>query len=283
MSQEQTQKLKYKKVIWISDRSYPQYQGGAEQTDFVIREAGKKLGLDIIWSNVIPSDDCDFIVISNIHMWPNEDCDELVESPYKKVFFSHDPLIHQFYPKAIKNSFLSIFMSPAHYDFYRRKFIIQNYIIQPHGLFDIDCWYSKEPKKDYYLYIGDLNDYKGVQNVYKWAEENPDKQVKLYGRNFARFPFLINNFKFYGWLPDEKLPETLAEAKYFIHLPSMIDPCPRMITFAYLSGCTIIGNDNIGLSSYDWPWDDKEKIKEILRKAPLEFWYKINKYYKGRN
>lgn len=276
--------LKFKKVLWISDRNYPEYNGGAERTDYVIREAGKKLGLEIEWTNDLPKEDADFdfLVISNIHMWPNEKASELLWNEYPSVFFSHDPLAHPWYAQAIKQSFCTVFMSPAHADFYKKKFVIRNHFIQPHGIIDLDKWFSKKKKKDYYLYIGDLNPYKGVQNVYAWAKENPDKEVRLWGRNFARFPFELDNFKFYGWLDEEKVAETLAEAEYFIHLPEQIDPCPRMITFAYLSGCTIIGNDNIGLSSYDWPWDDPEAIKEILRKAPKKFWFNLNKYYRKK-
>lgn len=286
MSKSQTKsKLKFSKILWISDRKYPQYNGGAERTDYVIREAGKKLGLKIDWTNNLPknSEEYDMVVISNLHLWPEQKAQQLILETYVPIlFFSHDPGIHRWYPTVIKEAFCTVFMSPAHRDFYLKKFYVKNYIIQPHGILDLDKWYSEKEKEEYYLYIGDLNHYKGVQNLYQWAIENPDKEVRVWGRNFARFPFLIDNFKYYGWLEEEKLPETLARAKYFIHLPDKIDPCPRMITFAYLSGCEIIGNDNIGLTSYDWPWDDPETIKEILRKAPKEFWYNLNKYYRKR-
>jgi len=275
-----TTPLKFKKVIWISDRKYPDYNGGAERTDYVIREAGKKLGLEITWTNKIPKEKADFYVISNIHMWPDMKAQELLLNEPKTVFFSHDPLIHHWYPQAIRQSFCSVFMSPKHAEFYTKKFLIKNYFIQPHGILDLDKWYSAEDKEDYYLYIGDMNEYKGIQNLYQYAKDNPEVELKLWGRNFARFPFLIDNFKWYGFLPEEKMADTLAHAKYFIHLPNLIDPCPRMITFAFLSGCTIVGNENIGTASYDWPWERPEEVKKILRKAPINFWYNINQYYK---
>jgi len=252
--------FKFRKVVWISDRAYPKYNGGAERTDFVIREAGRKLGLKIDWTNDLPDRGYDLIVISNIHLWREEKARELLLEDTPTLFFSHDPLIHGWYPTAIRKAFASVFMSPAHRDFYTKKFHIKRMIVQPHGLLDTERWYSKERKKDYYLYVGDLNPYKGVQNIYKWAEENPDKEVRVWGRNFAKFPFVAENFKYYGWLDEKKLPDTLAEALF--------------------SGCTIIGNENIGSASYDWPWDDLEAVKEILRKAPREFWYKVNKFYR---
>ena len=277
--------MKFKRVLWVSDRSYPEYNGGAERTDYVIREAGKKLGLEIDWNNDLPpkTSEYDLVVVSNIHLWPDIKAQQLLLELFNPlVFFSHDPIIHSWYPTAISQAFVSVFMSPAHRDFYTKKFYIKNSIVQPHGISeeDLNRWTPKAPKKDYYLYIGDLNEYKGVQNVYKWAESNPTKEVKLWGRNWAKFPFLLNNFKWYGFLDEDKLARTLAEAKYFIHLPELIDPCPRMVTFALLSGCTIIGNENIGLATYDWPWKDPERLKAILRKEPTEFWYRVNKFYR---
>jgi len=284
MSKGTTKKgLRFSKVLWISDRSYPDYNGGAERTDYVIRDAGKKLGLEIDWISTFPKDTekYDLVVISNIHMWKDEVAEQLLLETYTPIlFFSHDPLIHRWYPTAIKQAFCSVFMSPAHCKFYRKKFFIKNYIVQPHGIIDLDRWYGEEKREDYCLYVGDLNTYKGAQNVYKWAEENPDREVRVWGRHMVKFPFTIDNFKYYGWMDEEELPKKLATASYFIHLPEYIDPCPRMIMFALLSGCEIIGNDNIGTSSYDWPWENLDRIKDILRKAPEEFWRKVNKYYR---
>lgn len=284
MVERKGKKLRIKKVIWVSDRNYPEYNGGAERTDYVIREAGKKLGIDIEWTNDIPKNEADFYVISNIHLWSDDKAREFLDQEPKTLFFVHDPLMHSWYTQAIRQSFCTVFMSPRHAKAYTKKFLVPNHFIQPHGIEPKDLERFKPlPKKDYYLYVGDMNDYKGIGNVYQWAIDNPKEEVRCWGRNFARFPFFADNFKYYGFLPEKWLAKILGEARYFIHLPNLVDPCPRMIMFAYLAGCTVIGNDNIGLSSYDWPWDDKEKIKEILKKAPKEFWYKVDKFYrKGR-
>ena len=276
-------KLKFSKVLWLADLSYPQYNGGAERTDYVIKEAGKKLGLDIQDMHIADecdTNDYDLVVISNIHRWKDGVVSKMIEDTYTPiVFFSHDPLMHKWYPKAIKQAFCTVFMSPAHKKFYTRKLALGTHFIQPHGLTDMDSWYSSEDREDIYLYIGDLNGYKGVQNVYKWAMDNPDKEVRLWGRHMAKFPFLLDNFKYYGWLDQDKLAETLSKAKYFLHLPEFVDPCPRMVTFAMMSGCEIIGNENIGTFSYDWPWEDMDAVKKILKRAPRKFWKNINKHY----
>lgn len=273
-------KLKYKRVAWISDRSFPEYKGGAEKTEFVLMEIGrKKYGLTIDYWNKKPTEEYDFYIIGNTHTWSPEKVLEIIKGR-KFAFFSHDPLSKTQTSTLIKKAFCVIFMSPAHKDFYTKQFKIKNFIYQPPAFKEgeLETFYSKK-KEDYALYIGDLNYYKGVQNVYSYASDHPKMQFKIYGRNFVTANFILPNFKYYGWLPKGRMNEELAKAKYFIHLPSKVDPGPHMIIKAYLSDCELIVNRNVGVLSFkDWNWEDKEEIKKKLREFQNTFWKRLNKY-----
>lgn len=272
--------LKYKKVAWISDRSYPEYKGGAEKTEWVLMEIGrKKYGLRIDYWDKKPTKEYDFYIIGNTHFWREDKVAEIIEGK-KFAYFSHDPLDKPQTLDLLRKSFCVIFMSPAHREHYTKKLILKNTILQPPGFTEeeLENYYSEE-KEDFALYIGDLNDYKGVRNIYAYAEDHPELELRVYGRNYANFLFTLPNFKYYGWLPETKMNEVLAKARYFIHLPGMVDPGPHMVVKAYLSNCELIVNSKVGVLSFDWDWEDPEEVKRKLREFQNTFWERLNNFY----
>ncbi len=272
--------LKYKRVAWISDRSYPEYKGGAEKTEWVLMEIGrKKYGLVIDYWNTKPTKDYDLYIIGNTHTWSVDKVLDIIEDK-KFAFFSHDPLTKEQTFYLLKEAFCVIFMSPRHAEYYRKKFVVQNFILQPPAFpeKELDQYYSTK-KEDYALYIGDLNQYKGIQNIYAYATDHPKMKFRIFGRNYANTIFSLPNFKYYGWLPKEKMREELARAKYFIHLPSMVDPGPHMIVKAFLSECELIVNSKVGILSYDWDWENPEEVKRKLREFQDSFWERLNNVY----
>lgn len=272
--------LRFKRVAWISDRSYPEYKGGAEKTEYVLMEIGrKKYSLTIDYWDKKPDKEYDFCIIGNTHTWPPEKVFDLIEDK-KFAFFSHDPLSKEQTWTLLRKAFCVIFMSPAHEEYYTKKFEIKNSIYQPPAFEEeeLESFHS-EKKEEYALYIGDLNEYKGIQNVYSYAKDHPDMEFKIFGRNFVNANFTLPNFKYYGWLPKERMQEELGKAKYFIHLPSLVDPGPHMVIKAYLSDCELIVNRNVGVLSFkEWNWEDKEDIKKKLREFQNTFWERLNEH-----
>lgn len=271
-------KFSYKKVAWISDRFYPEYQGGAEITEFVLMEIGRKQGLKIDYWDKKPTKEYDFYIIGNTHNWSLQKVLNIIQGK-KFVFFSHDPLSKLQTIHLLKKAFLIVFMSPKHQEYYSKKVKIKNFILQPPAFLDLEKWKSGK-KEEHALYVGDLNPYKGIRNLYQFAQDHPEITFKVYGRNFASFPFTLDNFHYYGWLPEEDLPKELGKAKYFVHLPSKVDPGPHMVINAFLSDCELIVNKNVGVLSYDWNWNDKDEIKKKLKEYQETFWKRIDKYYK---
>jgi hypothetical protein len=72
--------------------------------------------------------------------------------------------------------------------------------------------------------------------------------------------------------PREKVLETMSRAKYFIHLPKILDAEPQACIEAVLSGCRMIVNENVGLASVP-NWDNPDHLRELMQTAAEDFWH----------
>ena len=185
--------------------------------------------------------------------------------------------------KLVEKAKVNIFPSPLLGDFYQKRLKLTNVMYQPWAS-GAEEWNIYSPgtaeRDDVYLYIGDLNVYKGVKNLIDYARDHPDKKFKIYGRNIENVTFNLPNIMYFGWLPDPKVAETLAKAKYWIQLPAYVDPFPQMAIKAYLSGCEMVVNRNLGCFSYpEWNWEDPNDIKAQLKKYQETFWTRLNEFY----
>lgn len=274
------EKFKFKWVAWISDRSFPEYEGGAEKVDYMLREIGKKQGLEIDHWKDKPDKEYDLYILGNTHLWPPEKTFEIVGNN-KFAFIRHDPLAREHTWELLQKAHVVIFPSPGLRTFYEQRLKLKNVMYQPWASMDEE-WntYIPMPKEEYALYIGDLNSYKGTHNLINYARDHPNLLLKVYGRMIEKYNFTLPNLQYFGWLPDNKVKETMGKAKYWVHLPSMMDPFPQMIVKAYLSGCELIVNKNVGCFTYpDWNWNDPEDIKRKLKEYQDTFWQRLNEFY----
>jgi len=279
-NEEMSTEFKFKKVCWFSDRLYPEYEGGAEKVDYMIREIGKKQGLQIDHWKDKPTLEYDLYILGNNHLWPPEKTFSLIEGR-DYAFFRHDPLANEHTYELLNKAHVVIFPSPGLRTFYEKRVHLKNVMYQPWASITEE-WNNYHPsqKEEFALYIGDLNRYKGIYNLIEYAKDHPDMLFKVYGRNIENVNFTLSNIQYFGWLPENKMVETLSKAKYWVQLPSMIDPFPQTIVKAYLSGCEIITNRNMGCFTYpDWNWNDPEDIKKKLKEYQETFWQRLNAFY----
>jgi len=75
-------------------------------------------------------------------------------------------------------------------------------------------------------------------------------------------------------VPYDQLNELFNKHEYFIHLPQNVDPFCRSVAEAYLAGCKLICNDNVGCLSYDW-FKDRETVRKELKLAAKKFWFHV--------
>lgn len=268
--------MKIKSVGWISSRYYPNWKGGAERTDYLLRKKGKELGIDIKFLLQPTTEDFDFIIVGNTHGWNKNTIYKFIANRDFALFF-HDVFVKPYTEELIDKAFITIFQSPLQREFYENKYKIKRYFYQPCVIPDIEKYHVDE-KEDTHVYIGDLGANKGIFEIIKYARENKDKKFVLYGKNLLNIDFSKHpNIEYKGFVPEEEIKDILAKTKYYIQIPSLIDSCPGTCLGAYLSDCIIIGNDNVGLFSYKWNWKNKKSIISKLKAYPKKFWTEIDK------
>lgn len=95
---------------------------------------------------------------------------------------------------------------------------------------------------------------KGPIEAAKWAEGNGGIDFYGEGRDGSEL------------VDYDDLPKILARYKTFVHLPRVIDPCPRTPIEAHAAGCELVVNRNVG--SMYWIQEEPDKLET----AAEDFW-----------
>jgi hypothetical protein len=108
-------------------------------------------------------------------------------------------------------------------------------------------------KEEFALHAARRDWWKGADLAVAWAEEQG-------------IPLTIMQRESH-----ETVLEAMSRARYFVHLPKILDAEPTAVMEAVLSGCQIISNENVGLRSVP-SWDNPEILRERLQTAAHDFW-----------
>lgn len=283
---------KGKKILWLADffvQDVP--AGGAEITDSYVILAGKDLGYDIrtITPNRIRSTDmswCDIVVFSNNFNFPESVRRRImIEKPY--IVYSHDSgrwsYIAKKHPDFFQKAILNIFLSPLHRDQFSKYIKGLNNIlcIPPYiPLYFYDRGYKRNGK---ILYAGNMHEGKGLFEIIEFAKEKPNISLDFYYHRGSET--IINTLKrlkncnLQGYIPKEEIWEKYNEYTYFMHIPQCSEAFGRAVAEAYLCGCKVIGNNRLGVFSYEW---DYKALRENTLYADKLFWISIEKMLKGK-
>jgi len=128
---------------------------------------------------------------------------------------------------------------------------------------DVDRFNYNGPKEEIYLAVGENLWHKGADLI---KEEFKDRNIVFLGGAHK--------------VPYEDIHKWYHRARYFVHKPRWIDPCPRTVGEALCAGCELILNDRVGWHSYSW-WGDKEASIREMRNSPKKFWNLVSKYYES--
>lgn len=230
-----------------------QYVGGAEMTDATLRAAAPD-GIDI---EIVPPHlaqmalECDDIVITGTdHL---SDASMMLLADQKPAVFLH----HEQTPSAgrkylLENARTVIVHTPAHYEIEKRWSVPNNvqYALSP--LDPSECW-IEEPKLEQAVWANRMHDLKGPRAAAMWAAKNDIPLVRLSN------------------VPRSEVLQALAVSRYFVHLPLGFESESRATIEAVLSGCEIIANDNVGITSVPG-WDDRERLTDMLSTAAETWW-----------
>ena len=106
-----------------------------------------------------------------------------------------------------------------------------------------------------------------------WAARNHPLKGEMQAFNWAlkmEIPFLPLTNK-----PRSEVLQAMSYAEYFVHLPLAFESECRAVMEAVLSGCKVVTNQNVGITSVK-DWDEPEALKNMVDKAGETFWRLVN-------
>ena len=128
------------------------------------------------------------------------------------------------------------------------------------------------PKTRDAIWLGNYVAPKGVLEAIDWAEENR-RHLDMFGFGdpfqFGRSSPYV---RMYPVLPYSEVPSVLRQYRTFVFLPTGPEAAARVVPEAVLSGCELVVNDNVGVTSFDWWTEDPDLLRKRLQDRSGEFW-----------
>ena len=287
------------KFTWLQDLDILTAPGGAQFTDrthFIegIRR-GHDLGLFTPQANPTLEGDCDAFIISNVSLFPLELFKRILADRKAMIWFNHDywPICKYrlFYPMRdeckscylkerwlpiLSKAKLMIWLSPLHRESWLWLYPELEdvpYHLSPSPV-SPDQFYNMGLKRNGAVAVESLHPFKGRVHVIRWAEEHPEVDIDVIGGDPEPGEPLPPNVKVHGGLAYSVMNEFYNQHKVFLHLPQSPSPFDRAVAEAYLTGCKVVGNENVGALSYPW-FKSRGVVADYLRNSPKEFWDRI--------
>lgn len=282
------------------------YIGGAELSNQKIIEQGIALGHRIVYDSLKDKartfslvSDVDFVILSNTFFCTYEKdlFYYLLEHNIRYVRYEHDygfcglrnifcsikpeikgcchPEKYNLFKKIFSHSLINVFLSPLHYERHQSFFgdCVRNYFLLPPPLITSSIKNYLD-KNNVVCFPSSLTYEKGGHELLSFARENPQLKIDVYGEQKMDIP-IPENVNIKGVLPYEELLDVLGSTKYCFVKPLWIEPSGRVAAEAFLSGCEIIGNKNVGFFSFPFYPDNKKEAIRQIEDAPNLFWEKV--------
>lgn len=290
------------KIAWLQDIDPMTHPGGAQQNDkrHIVAGLGRGHDIDIFlpaFFNKNAFEWAEMAVLSNTTNFAAEAFTNLLRAKIPYVWFFHDfaPLckIRLFYPmlEKCKDCFrkpqwmdswqgasLLVWLSPLHREAWLYacpELEEMRYELVPSAI-DPDRFFDMGKDRRGTVAVNATTDFKGAQAFLEWTQAHPEEPVTLVGGNPEHTVFPRNVTVLDG-VPPHDMNELYNSHERFVHLPLNVGPFDRTIAEAYLAGCTVIGNKNVGALS--WPFFSKgrDAVREAVRQAPETFWTAIER------
>jgi len=284
------------RLAFIQDLDIFSIGGGAQLTDRTHFTEGLKRGHDIELvtpssGGVVPK--VDGIIVSNASAFPASNLMGMSELGIPIIWFIHDyfPICKYrlFYPMGnsckscylkerwlpvLKLARLIIWLSPLHRESWLWLYPELEdipYHLAPSPV-SADLFYDLHlERKEGVISVEGLHPFKGRDYILRWIEDHPEVKVTIIGGNPDPLGSLPPNCRSIGVVPNVDMNEVYNQHEALLHLPQSPSPFDRTVAEAFLAGCKIIGNKNIGALSYDW-FISCESVAEHCKNSPKEFW-----------
>lgn len=181
------------------------------------------------------------------------------------------------YRQLFLQSAFSVFQSPKHLELHQKFYgaAIQDNLIMPPNV-QIQHLQTKTNKRKCFMpFFGELNYLKGGDAFIEFALQHPDYRCEVYGNNKLHRE-IPSNVVFKAPIENKKVLEILSETEALLCKPVWPEPSGRLAAEAFLSGCRLITNENLGTASFDFYPDNPEKAKRAIAESIPSFWQKVS-------
>ena len=278
------------KVLFISDFTLDQKQGGAQVSNSLIIKKGRELGYEI-HEHHHNSSIVDFLTSYDLVVNSNLEAISkiapakfnMIERLPNSVRLEHDSCSYLsagdrriLFNNSKKNFFLTEFHYSCFKELYGDYFKNVEIVYDP---IDTSIFKKKEEKKIYdVVYCGYLHPLKGLNNLIKFARNNPDRQIKVFGWSDNNPTGLFDreeNISFMGACQHHETALIFQQANAVFHSPVVNEPFCRMIGEALLCGVEEIIGDTSKIGAYlEFEKQGYETFKEGCEIASEKFWEK---------
>ena len=285
------------RVLFVSDLTLERNKvGGAQLSNSFIVERGKQLGHEIVEHDYESSivdflSTYDLLISSNLEVISNRSPEKLnfiLKHP-NHVRIEHDScsyLQQETRKSLFKSSKKNFFLSKYHISFFRELYgdFFENIEIV-YDPIDTDIFSLKDTPKIYdVVYCGYIHPLKGSDNLIKFARNNPDRTLDVFGWSSTQSPDDLkkyfqtkSNINYRGVVEHEEIASVFQQSKALFHNPLVREPFCRMVAEALLCGVEELIGDKNKIGSYlEFQDVGYENFKDGCKNATTKFWDKVS-------
>lgn len=266
------------RIAWVADFTIKEHLGGAQQTNARMIDFGRELGHEIIEYTAKDLDMkmcVDLIIMNNITTFDIEDIKKLM-ARIPTIRYDHDIWCSLARPEAFDGTIQNIFLSPWHQEKVglNMKRVVEGVCVPSPidtEIFNRDGAVKEENSA---IWVGSTAPHKGLDKLITYAQQNPDKKIRIVSFDCTDAD-IAPNIELLGEKHGEELAEVYRKSEIFFHHPDH-EAFGRTVMEAYLCGCKLDLNENVGAMSYDWDYNNYNEVKSHLQ-SEEKFWREIEK------
>ena len=282
-----------KKVLWISDYNLSHTPGGAQRSNDLIIEKGRRSGFSIFEANyncnfkIVDFDEYDILVSSNLEAIyrSNPEIIDRICQHKNHVRLEHDLnryLNQKDRIKLFESCKKTIFLTEFHHKLFIKSYgdIFKNVEIIADPI-DNKLFYNKNmEREDKILYVGFMHELKGTLAFFDFVMANPQNEFVVAGWGTPVFEFLAKNLpnvKYLGAVKYEEMPELYNKYETLFYSPVLPEPFCRSVGEGIFCGIKLMSfNPSIIGVINELDRLGNEKFKYSCQNAPEIFWQKVN-------
>lgn len=266
------------RIAWIADYKLSEHLGGAQQTNARMIDYGRALGHEIIeyTAKDLDMSMCvDLIITNNLTTFDFENIRKLMDR-IPTIRYDHDIWCSIALPEAFDGTMQNIFLSPWHQEKVglNMKRVVEGVCVPSPidtELFNRDGAVKEENSV---IWVGSAAPHKGLDRLIEYAKQNSEKKIRVVSFDCADGE-MASNIEFIGEKHGKELAELYRKTETLFHHPDH-EAFGRIIMEAYLCGCKLDLNENVGAMSYSWDYNNYEEVKNHLQ-SEGKFWREIEK------